>query len=293
MRDMKTLRVGSRDSELAVIQARQVMDAMKAYNQHLDLKLVAMKTTGDIILDKTLDEIGGKGLFVKELDHALLEQKADITVHSFKDMPMELNPELPVIAAGKREDPRDVLILRSGAMEIDEDKPIGCSSARRRIQLKHLYPNTDVQPVRGNIQTRLRKLDEGQFSALILAAAGIRRLGLEHRISRIFEPEEMLPAACQGIIAVQARAGETIAALAGFADKEAMDCAMAERAFVRALGGGCSSPVAAYARYEEDKLILTGMYVSPDGSVIRFDTLKTVPEQACAAAIKMAEELRG
>lgn len=289
---MKTLRVGSRDSKLAIIQARQVIDTIHATIPDLDVQLITMKTTGDMILDETLDKIGGKGLFVKELDQALLENKVDITVHSFKDMPMELNPALPVVAAGKREDPRDVLILRAGTEKLDPNKPIGCSSARRRIQIKRLYPQMEVQPVRGNIQTRLKKLDDGQFSALILAAAGIRRLGLTDRISRIFEVDEILPAACQGVIAVQARTGETIDFLSGFADEKAMACAMAERAFVRALDGGCSSPVAAYARYEGDVVVLTGMYVSPDESIVRLGTRKATTGQACAVAQEMAEELK-
>lgn len=253
------LRIGSRDSALAVIQAELLLSAMKAAHPDLELELITMKTTGDRILDRTLDKVGGKGLFVKELDAALLEGRVDITVHSCKDLPMEENPALPLVAFSRREDPRDVLVLPNGVKEIDFTKPIGCSSLRRTLQLGKLYPQATVQPIRGNLQTRLRKLDEGQFSALVLAAAGLKRLGLEGRIHRWFSPEELLPAAGQGILAVQMRAGEDAAYVRCFDDPAAHACALAERAFVRALDGGCTSPVAAYATFDNDYLTLTGM----------------------------------
>lgn len=210
---MKKIRVGSRESKLAVIQTQIVMDAIKRANPEIEVELVTMKTTGDIILDKTLDKIGGKGLFVKELDKAMLDGGVDITVHSFKDMPMDIPSELPIVATGRREDPRDVLILPQGASEIDFSKPIGSSSARRSMQLKKLYPGADIKSVRGNVITRLEKLDRGEYSALVLAAAGVKRLGLEHRISRYFTPEEMIPANCQGVIVVQARKGFDVSLL--------------------------------------------------------------------------------
>ena len=253
------LRVGSRESVLAVWQAKNVMEAIHTYDDTIELELVTMKTTGDKILDRTLDKVGGKGLFVKELDAALLDGRADITVHSSKDLPMELNPALPLVAFSKRADPRDVLVLRAGTTELDPTKPIGCASKRREIQLRKLYPDMDIQPVRGNVQTRLRKLDEGQYSALILAAAGLKRLGLEDRISRYFEPSELLPSAGQGILAVQARANVDTSCLDGFRDADATDCIRAERAFVKELDGGCSSPVAAYATVDGDTMTLTGM----------------------------------
>ena len=177
---MKSVRIGTRESKLAVIQSRIVGDYLTSLG--IKYELVKMKTTGDKILDKTLDKIGGKGLFVKELDHALLEGRSDISVHSLKDMPMELPEELPIIAFSEREDPRDVLVLPEGATEIDFSKPIGSSSFRRRIQIEKLYPQAKVESVRGNVQTRLKKLDEGQYGALVLAAAGLIRLGLEDRI---------------------------------------------------------------------------------------------------------------
>ena len=191
----KKVIIGSRESRLAVIQSEMVRDYILSYNKDCEVELLTMKTTGDKILDRTLDKVGGKGLFVKELDKALLEKKSQLSVHSLKDMPMEVPEELPLLAFSKREDPRDVLVLPEGIKELDESKPIGCSSLRRTLQLKELYPNMKFKSVRGNVQTRLKKLDEGQYSALVLAAAGLKRLKLENRISRYFEPEAVLPAA--------------------------------------------------------------------------------------------------
>ena len=266
---MRIIRLGSRESRLAVIQLELVMEAIRAHHSEITLELVTMKTTGDRILDRTLDKIGGKGLFVKELDAALLDGRVDLTVHSCKDLPMEENPAIPLAGFSKREDPRDVLVLPEGVSELEESKPIGCASARRAVQLKALFPRMAVAPVRGNVLTRLRKLDEGQYSALVLAAAGLKRLGLEGRISRYFTVEEMIPAAGQGILALQTRAGEDLSYLGGVADEEGTLCATAERAFVRALDGGCSSPIAAHAVLEGETLTLIGLYVDEAGQVLR------------------------
>lgn len=159
---MKTIRVGSRESRLAVVQSELVMDAIRAAHPEVGLELVTMKTTGDKILDRTLDKVGGKGLFVKELDAALLDGRVDLTVHSCKDLPMEEDPRIPLAGFSRREDPRDVLVLPQGAEELDPSRPIGCASARRAVQLRALFPGVAVAPVRGNVLTRLRKLDEGR-----------------------------------------------------------------------------------------------------------------------------------
>ena len=286
------IKIGSRESKLAVIQSRMVMDAIARTVPEAELELVTMKTTGDRILDKTLDQIGGKGLFVKELDQALRDGRADFTVHSLKDMPMEVPEDLPLAAFSKRADPRDALVLPEGVTELDPSKPIGCSSRRRQLQMKELFPNMDIRPVRGNVQTRLKKLRDGEFSALVLAAAGLKRLGLEGRISRYFEPEEMLPAAGQGILAVQTRQGVDTACLAGVHDPDAACCALAERAFVRALDGGCSSPVAAYAVVEGETLTLTGLYVSPDETVVRKDSLSGPRTAAETLGETLADKLK-
>lgn len=252
--------VGSRESRLAVVQSRMVLNWINEHHPEIETELLTMKTTGDKILDKTLDKIGGKGLFVKELDKALLDKRSDLSVHSLKDMPMETPKELPLVAFSKREDPRDVLVLPEGVTELDFSKPIGCSSLRRMLQLKELYPQAVFANIRGNVQTRLRKVDSGEFAATILAAAGLKRLGLENRISRYFEPEEMLPAAGQGILAVQGREGEDYGFLEGFGDREGTLAALSERAFVAACNGGCTSPVAAHAVVRKKQIFLTGLY---------------------------------
>ena len=286
------IRIGSRESKLAVIQSELVMEAIRRAEPDAELELVTMKTTGDKILDKTLDQIGGKGLFVKELDQALRDGRADFTVHSLKDMPMELPPDLPLAAFSTRADPRDVLVLPEGVTEPDPEKPIGCSSRRRQLQLQALFPEMAVKPVRGNVQTRLRKLQEGEYSALVLAAAGLKRLGLEDRITRVFSVEEMLPAAGQGILAVQTRAGMDCGCLRAVHDPDTACCALAERAFVRALNGGCSSPVAAYAEVTGEKLTLTGLYVSDDETVIRKGSLTGMKQDAEALGSELAAQLK-
>jgi len=255
------LRVGSRESRLAVAQTEYVMRAIRAAHPEIELELVTMKTTGDKILDRTLDKVGGKGLFVRELDAALREGRVDLTIHSCKDLPMELPEDLPLAVFTRREDPRDALVLPAGAAEWDQSKPVGSASLRRGLQLRALYPGLEIRPVRGNVLTRLNKLDGGDYGALVLAAAGLRRLGLEERISRTFSPEEMLPAAGQGILAVQCRADMDAAFLDCLRDREAESCALTERAFVGALNGGCSSPVAAYAVVENGGITVSGMFV--------------------------------
>lgn len=288
---MKQIRIGSRESRLAVIQSEMVIQAIHDCDPEMDTKLITMKTTGDKILDRTLDKIGGKGLFVKELDAALLDGRVDITVHSSKDLPMEIDPRLPLVAFSKRADPRDVLVLPQGKDTIDFTKPIGCSSLRRQLQLKALFPEATVAPIRGNVLTRLQKLDSGEFSALVLAGAGLARLGLEHRISRYFSTEEILPAAGQAILAVQAREGVDTACLHTFADEESRDCLLAERAFVRTLGGGCSSPVAAFATLAGDTLTLKGMYVTTENDVY-FETISGPRAQGENLGAALAEEMR-
>ncbi|AHF11130.1 MULTISPECIES: hydroxymethylbilane synthase [Dehalobacter] len=256
--------IGSRESRLAVIQSQIVMEQIRKNHPELELELITMKTTGDIILEQTLDKIGGKGLFVKELDRALCQGVIDIAVHSLKDMPAEIPEDLPITAFSKREDPRDVLVLPQGTGSIenlDKEKAVGCSSARRTIQFLDLYPGLDVKPVRGNVLTRLKKLDEGEFSSLLLAFAGLKRLSLENRISRVFSTEEMIPSAGQGILAIQGRKGEDLNFLACINDKDAQTAALAERAFIQKLDGGCSSPAAAFAEVHGTEVRITGLYV--------------------------------
>lgn len=289
---MRKIVIGSRDSRLAVVQSEMVRDFILEKHPDMEVEILTMKTTGDKILDRTLDKIGGKGLFVKELDKALLEKHSDLSVHSLKDMPMEVPEDLPLVAFSKREDPRDVLVLPEGETELNPEKPLGCSSLRRTLQLKELYPDMECKSVRGNVQTRLRKLEEGQYGALVLAAAGLKRLGLAHRISRYFEPEEMIPAAGQGILAVQGRAGEDTSFLEGFQDADAAYAALAERAFVKYLDGGCSSPVAAHAVVEEGTLTLLGLYYEEETGNYKKGRVTGKTAEAEMLGIALAQRLR-
>ena len=288
---MKSVRIGTRESKLAVIQSKIVADYLTSLG--IEYKLVKMKTTGDKVLDKTLDKIGGKGLFVKELDQALLEGRTDISVHSPKDLPMEVPEELPVIAFSEREDPRDVLVLPKGAEEIDFSKPIGSSSFRRRIQIEKLYPQARVESVRGNVQTRLKKLDEGQYGALVLAAAGLIRLGLEDRIYKYFEPSEILPAAGQGVLAVQGRKDGEYGWAFGFNDVNTEREVLAERAFVRWLDGGCTSPIAAFAVCGEDKLTIEGLYYDEATGRWHRESMAGSPYMAEELGIELAKTMKG
>lgn len=283
---MEKIRIGSRESRLAVAQAEEVIARLG-----VPCELVTMKTTGDRILDRTLDQVGGKGLFVRELDRALAGGTIDLAVHSLKDLPMEQPDGLPIAAFSPREDARDALVLPAGAAVQDRSKPIGCASARRRVQLEQLFPGVPVVPIRGNVLTRLEKLDAGGFGALVLAAAGLRRLGLAHRISRLFSPEELLPAAGQGILAVQVRAGELREEIARLDCPQSRACALAERAAVRGLDGGCFAPVAAYAEWEGDALRLRGLYVR-DGQIVRAE-LRGAPSEAEALGSALARSLLG
>lgn len=268
---------------LALAQAELLKQYIEANHPEYEVILVKIKTTGDKILDRSLDEIGGKGLFVKELDLALYEGRTDLSVHSLKDLPMEVPAGFPILGFSHREDPEDVLVLPQGCAKLDLDRPIGTSSPRRRVQLAQLYPGCVIQSVRGNVLTRLQKLDSGVYGALILAAAGLRRLGLEHRISYRYSVSQIVPAAGQGILAVQGRKDFDRKMLEGFFDENARWQALAERSFVRAFGGGCSSPAAAYAKVSGDEMILTGVAAA--------DGVCSVKKAAMAAPKQEAEQL--
>ena len=261
------IRIGSRDSRLAVAQAEIIRDLIRRNHPEIQIEIVTMKTTGDRILDKSLESVGGKGLFVKELDMALRDGRIELAVHSLKDMPMEVPKELPILAYGKREDARDVLVYRPGLGDLPEHPQVGSSSRRRMLQMQALYPNVRFQGIRGNIQTRLKKLIDEGMDATILAAAGLNRLGMQELSARYFSVEEMIPAVGQWILAVQGRSDFNQALLKGVDDVESRVCALAERAFIRELGGGCMSPVAAHAVIKESGMILLGLYYrEEDGS---------------------------
>lgn len=287
---MKRIIVGSRDSALAVAQTRLVMEELKRAHPSLELELVTLKTTGDKILDKELYHIGGKGLFVKELDRALLDGRIDLAVHSMKDMPMEENPRLPLAAVLKRGDPRDVLVLPKGERETVYDK-IGTSSQRRKLQFSAMEPKADYTLVRGNIHTRLKKLDEGQCSALILAAAGLERAGLEGRISRYFAVDQMIPAACQGILAIQTREDFDQGILEKIHHQDTWRMAQGERSFVRQLGGGCSSPIGAYGRIWGDEMELIGFYYDEEKGRSLRGSIRGEKSQSARLGQALAERL--
>ena len=303
---MRRVRVGSRRSVLAQAQARLIMDAVHAERPDVEFELVTVQTTGDVNMkpfSEASDPFGIKGLFTQELEDALLRGELDLAVHSLKDLPMKQDERLPLVALSRRGDPRDALLLPRDAdgstVPDDGSGPIGCSSARRRLQLETLFPGRPVEPVRGNIQTRLRKLDKPDasdssrpFSMLVLAAAGLRRLGLEGRIDRLLSPDEMVPAAGQGILACQGRAGEDYAYLDVVRDRDAEDCAAAERSFAAALGGGCALPVAAYAVAEGDILNLSGFYADETLGVRRTGRLSGPRTEAGSLGRELAARLR-
>ena len=291
----RVIRFGSRKSALAVAQTRILMDAVAAAHPELEVELVPMTTTGDVNMkpfSEASDKFGIKGLFTQELEEALKSGEIDVAVHSLKDVPMYANEELPIVAYSARGDARDALVLPDGVKEIDENLPLGCSSARRRIQLAKLFPGMRVEPVRGNVNTRLRKLDEGQFSALVLAAAGLQRVGLGGRISRYFTTDEMIPAPGQGILACQGRAGESYEYLDAVRCEAAACCARAERGFSAELGGGCTAPVGAYAEIIGGELTLHGFYADEAEGIYREGRACGRPEDAEELARCLARRLR-
>lgn len=279
---MKKIRVGSRDSKLAVLQTNIIIEEIKRLNPDVEVELITMKTTGDIILDKTLDKIGGKGLFVKELDRALHSGTVDITVHSLKDMPAEIDESLPILGFYKRGNPMDCLVLPKGKKieELKDDCVIGSSSNRRNIQLRALFKNYVQRDIRGNVITRLEKLDKGDYDALVLAAAGLERLGLENRITKEFSVLEMIPAAGQGILVVQGREGEDYSLLDNLWDEKTTLEAEAEREFIKQLDGGCSAPIGSFAQVFDNKIKVNGIYAKKDSmSFVRDEIVGEVSER--------------
>jgi len=273
------------------VQSEMVMAFLREAHPDAEVGLATFKTTGDKILDRRLDQIGGKGLFVKELDIALRNRECDYTVHSCKDLPMEIPEDLPLVCFSAREDPRDVLVFPNGAAEPDLSLPIGTSSRRREVQLRKLFPQATFASVRGNLQTRLRKLDEGGYGALVLAAAGLKRMGLADRIGRFLEPEEVIPSAGQGVLAIQGRVDAEPALFDGFADATTGIAVSAERAFVTRLDGGCSSPIAAHARVSGESIELMGLYYDEEKQQARRGRVEGAAADAVALAYDLADQL--
>ena len=273
---MAILRLGTRGSALALVQARAVA-ALLLEHTGVETEFVVIKTSGDRLADAKLSEVGGKGLFVKEIEDALLAGTIDVAVHSSKDMPARLPAGLEVRAALPREDPRDALVLPLPAEELTFEAAvarlgsaprIGTSSVRRAAQLTVLIPHARFEPFRGNLDTRLRKLDRGDVDAIVLAAAGLRRLEQAGRISAFVPPAGCVPAPGQGIVAVEIRRADaaTAAVVEQIGDRDALDALCAERAVVDELGGGCQMPIGAHATVSGDRIALTSVVIAPDGS---------------------------
>ena len=281
--------IATRESRLALWQAEHVK-ALLEQRGH-EVSLLGMTTRGDQILDRSLSKVGGKGLFVKELESALEEGRADIAVHSLKDVPMELPEGFALACVMEREDPRDAFVSSRFASpaELPQGAVVGTSSLRRVVLLRALRPDLKIEPLRGNLDTRLRKLDEGQFDAIVLAAAGLKRLGLAQRIRHVFEPQDMLPAAGQGALGIEVRADRTdlLELLSPLAHQSTWLAVAAERAVSRAMGGSCSMPLAAFATFSGEYLQLRAAWGDPDSAA----ALVRAQSAAAVAGLEQAAEL--
>jgi hydroxymethylbilane synthase len=289
------LRIGTRGSKLALAQSEWVKARIEAQHPRIRVELVKIKTKGDKILHSPLSKIGGKGLFVKEIEDALLKNAVDLAVHSMKDLPADLPGELEISVFPKREDPRDafVSVTYESIDQLPQGAAVGTSSLRRAAQLLHLRPDLRVVPMRGNVDTRLRKLEDGEMHALILASSGLKRLGLSKRISRLLSPKEFLPAVGQGILGVEVRKKDRqVKRLLRFLnDEETEITAKAERAFLKKLGGGCQVPLAGFATVKADTLHMEGLVAELDGSVILRKKMRGSCEKPEETGKALAENL--
>ncbi|TGE34454.1 hydroxymethylbilane synthase [Desulfosporosinus sp. Sb-LF] len=291
---MKNIRIGTRDSQLAMWQAEWVKNQLTIVYPHLQFELVPMKTKGDKILDVPLAKIGDKGLFTKELENGLLNHELDMAIHSLKDMPTLLPKGLMICTFCEREEPRDVFLSRNGTRleELPPGAVIGTSSLRRKAQLKHYRPDLDFMDLRGNLQTRWRKLQESNMDGIVLAAAGVKRLGWEERITQILPEDMMLSAVGQGSIAIEIdeKRLDIMELLLPLNHRATEQAVRAERALMRKLEGGCQVPIGALARVvEEEQIILRGMVASVDGvRLIRAEAQGTDPE---AVGFEVADRL--
>jgi hydroxymethylbilane synthase len=306
---MKTIRIATRQSPLAMWQARYVQKQLEHFHPDLNVELVPMVTRGDIILDTPLAKVGGKGLFVKELELAMLENRADIAVHSMKDVPVEFPDGLGLVTICERDDPRDafVSVEYSSLDELPVGSIVGTSSLRRQCQLRQLRPDLVIRDLRGNVGTRLSKLDNGDYDAIILASAGLKRLGLEDRIRMPLAPELLLPAVGQGAVGIECRLDDTQTRelLASLNHQRTEICVLAERAMNTRLEGGCQVPIGSYAIWQGNDIWLRALVGAPDGSTIIYGertirSERTIhgeqmvsPEEARQAGISLAEELLG
>jgi len=277
-----TVRIGTRGSKLALWQSNWVKSRIEELRAGIEVELVKITTKGDKILDAPLAQIGGKGLFVKEIEEALLDDRIDLAVHSMKDMPAEAPDGLIIGAVPKRENPFDALVSGGDVLaNLPEGARIGTSSLRRSAQLKHLRPDLIIEPLRGNVDTRLRKLDEGQYDAVVLAVAGLSRMGLADRVTEHLGPPDFLPAVGQGALAIEVRGDNNHARelIAPLEDSPTRITTAAERAFLAKLEGGCQVPIAAHATTTDGKLHLVGLVAELDGVKIIRGEIKGKPEE--------------
>ena len=290
-----TLRIATRKSPLALWQAHHVAERLKQAHAGLEVALVEMSTEGDRFLSAPLSQVGGKGLFVKEIEQALLEGRAEVAVHSLKDMTSQIPAGLALAAVAEREDPRDALVGRTVKrwVELPRAAKVGTSSLRRACQLKEKRPDLEIVPLRGNVQTRLRKLEELELDAAVLALAGLKRLGLEWRATELLEPEVSLPAVGQGVLGIEARAddAETLERLAVLEHPPTRQVVAAERAFLARLEGGCTVPMAAYAVLDGAELWMRGLIGRPDGTRVVRGERRGPAGSGAAVGEALAEEL--
>lgn len=287
-----TIRVGTRESALAMAQGRLIVNLLESRFSGLKFELVGMKTRGDVLLDTRLDLIGGKGLFVNEIENALIEDKIDMAVHSMKDMPAVMPGQLTIAAVSEREDPRDVLVTTNGQSlkELRNGAVVGTSSIRREVQLLALRPDLNVRQLRGNVLTRLDKLGAGEYDAIVLAAAGLKRLGLHEKCGRCFSVEEMIPAIGQGILGVQVRKGGKMQELVNSVNSPDTWLALeAERSFMVRLNGGCSTPVAAHAVISGNEMKIMGMLAANDGKTVLRAAVEGDKRQAPTLGERLAD----
>jgi len=293
----QAIRIATRQSPLALWQAEHVAERLRSAHPGIEVSLVKMVTTGDRIQDAPLAKVGGKGLFVKELEQGLLEGRADIAVHSMKDVPVDLPDGLHIGAILQREDPRDALVSRDcpDLASLPADARIGTSSLRRQCQLQQRFPGWRISPLRGNVGSRVGKLDAGDYDAVILAAAGLKRLGWEQRITSMIDPDLCLPAIGQGAIGIECRRDDDRVNhwMDPLHDGETTVCVSAERALNARLEGGCQVPIAGYAVLRDDRIYLRGRVGMPDGSLVLAEEIEGAMEAAGELGQTLAETLLG
>ncbi|HXD32370.1 MAG TPA: hydroxymethylbilane synthase [Pyrinomonadaceae bacterium] len=292
--------IGSRGSQLALVQSEWVKAKLERLNSGLEIVIEVIKTTGDVVQQAPLSQIGGKGVFTKELEDALLDGRVDLAVHSLKDLPTIVQDKLAITAICEREDPRDALVLPAPSSftcnslnDLKAHSVVGTSSPRRLAQLQRARPDLVFKELRGNVDTRLRKLDEGQYDALLLAAAGLRRLGLTDRVSLAIDPAQMLPAVGQGALGLQTRSDDapTNAIVGELNHPDTSVACEAERAFLRALGGGCQLPIAAHAVVAGEIVTVDGLVASRDGKTILRDQISGFHGEADRLGTELAAKL--